>query len=176
MIAVFLDRDGVVIKDKNYQYKVADLELIEGASDSIKRLNAAGFLVIIVSNQSGIARGYFTEKDLEEFNSALLSEFKERGAMIDAIYYCPHHPTEAKVKKYMVECDCRKPKPGILLKAAKEHGIELSKSWMIGDKESDVFAGKAAGCRTVLIGRKNALADYSAKDLNEAVDYILRTR
>jgi len=110
-------------------------------------------------------------------NSHLFAELKKQGAKIDAVYYCPHHPTEAKIKKYLVDCDCRKPKPGMLLKAAKEHGITLADSWMVGDKGSDVKAGKAAGCRAILIGKeKNAEADATVADISAAADAILAKR
>jgi len=176
MRAVFLDRDGVVVKDKGYHYMISDLELMEGAAGAIAKLNKMGYLAIIVSNQSGIARGYFSEKALLQFNEHLLKELDALGAKVDGIYYCPHHPTEAKVKKYLIDCECRKPKPGMLLEAANDHNIDLSKSWMVGDKETDVKAGLAAGCKTIYIGaEKNKLADGNAANITEAVDIILST-
>ncbi len=174
MKAVFLDRDGVVVADGNYQFKTSDMKILDGVPQAIIRLNQAGYLVIIVSNQSGVARGYFTEADVVSFNTYLVVELKKAGAKIDAAYYCPHHATEAKVKKYLLDCDCRKPKPGMLIRAAKEHGISLSESWMIGDKISDVKAGKSAGCRTVYIGKeKNSGADATVAAISNAVEFIL---
>jgi D-glycero-D-manno-heptose 1,7-bisphosphate phosphatase len=173
MKAVFLDRDGVVVEDKHYQFKTSDMRILDGVPEAIARLNKAGYLVVIISNQSGVARGYFTEKDVRAFNEHLVAELKTRGARIDAVYYCPHHPTKAKVEKYRVDCDCRKPKPGMLIKAAKEHDIVLSGSWMVGDKDSDVQAGKSAGCRTICIGEGKSAADATAPDIRGAVDIIL---
>jgi len=174
MKAVFLDRDGVVVADRNYQFRISDMEILEGVPEAIISLNEAGFQVIIVSNQSGVARGYFSEKDVRKFNDYLASELKKAGARIDGMYYCPHHPTEAKVAKYRKDCDCRKPKPGMLLCAARDHNISLPKSWVVGDKDSDIGAGKAAGCRTIFVGKdQSKAADFFAKDLKDAVARIL---
>jgi D-glycero-D-manno-heptose 1,7-bisphosphate phosphatase len=173
MKAVFLDRDGVIVVDKNYQYKILDLELIEGAGKAIARLNDAGYLVIVVTNQSGIARGYFTEEDLNKFNSAMNVELGKEGAKVDSIYYCPHHPDNGS-ENYRQNCSCRKPKPGMLLKAAEAHNVNLHESWMVGDKETDIQAGAAAGCRTIFIRKdSNTESKHTARNLNEAVDYIL---
>lgn len=172
MKAVFLDRDGVVVADKGYVYKRSDFELLVGVPEAIKKLNRANFLVIIVTNQSGVARGYYSEDDLKLFNSYMISKLEKHGAKIDAIYYCPHYK-EAKLDEYRKDCECRKPKPGMLVKAAKEYGIDLNASWVVGDKISDVLAGKAAGCKTLFIGKEKGGADVFAKDLNEAVDYII---
>jgi len=173
MKAVFLDRDGVITVDKSYQYQTHDLELIPGAAAAIKKLKAGGYLAIIITNQSGVARGYFTEDDLLAFNSHMLKVLENEGAKADAVYYCPHLKG-AKIAYYRKDCACRKPKPGMLIKAAKEYGVDLSRSWVVGDKASDVDAGKAAGCRTILIGKEKGKADALAKDLSEAVEYILR--
>ena len=169
--AVFLDRDGVLIEDTGYPHSIEKMKILAGTSDAIKRLKKAGYLIIIVSNQSGIARGLFTEKEFEEFNKKLVYELRKEGAIIDAVYYCPHHP-EGKVEKYKKICECRKPKPGMLLKAAREHNISLQNSWMIGDKEEDIIAGKAAGCKTIRIDEKGEKTDFSAKTLLDAVDII----
>ena len=163
--AVFLDRDGVIVKDKGYVHKIEDLEIIDGAAEAIKNFNKANFLVIVISNQSGIARGLYREEDLETFNREMIKRLNILGAKIDGIYFCPHHPKEAKVERYNRVCECRKPAPGMILKASKEHNVDLKHSWIIGDQESDVTAGKKAGCKTILIGR-------DAKDLNEATKMI----
>jgi rfaE bifunctional protein nucleotidyltransferase chain/domain len=168
--AVFLDRDGVLIEDTGYPHLIEEMKILPGASEAIKRLKKAGYLIVIVSNQSGIARGLFTEKEMEEFNRKLVYQLRKEGATIDAIYFCPHHP-EGKVKKHKKSCECRKPKPGMLLKAAREHMISLQNSWMIGDKEDDIAAGKAVGCKTIKIDKK-AGTDFSAKTLLEAVEII----
>jgi len=163
--AIFLDRDGTIIADKGFVHKKEDLELLPGAVEAIKLANHHGFLVIVVTNQSGIARGYFTEDQLKAFNAHLAWTLKTQGARIDAFYYCPHHP-EAPIKAYRKDCPCRKPRPGLLLKAAEELNIDLAKSYMVGDSPRDVEAGKRAGCHTILLGRE-------AKNLLEAVQLIL---
>jgi len=179
---VFLDRDGVITSDPpHYAHKVDQLKLIPGSAGAIHLLNKNGFKVIVVSNQSGIARGYYTEKDIHIFNKSLKKELKKKEAQIDAFYYCPHHP-EAKVKKYTAVCKCRKPKPGMIIQAAKEHNIYLSESFMVGDRQSDILAGKNAGCKTIHVltgvGRDQNLkykieADFTSKDLLEAVESII---
>jgi D-glycero-D-manno-heptose 1,7-bisphosphate phosphatase len=149
--AVFLDRDGVLNKDPpHYAHRLDQLELIPRSGTAVKILNEHEYLVIIISNQSGVARGYYTEKDVALFNNALLMKIQECGGEVDAIYYCPHHP-DAKTERYRLTCNCRKPEPGMLLQAAKEHNIDLQKSYVIGDKWSDVEAGKNAGCQTILV-------------------------
>lgn len=169
--AVFLDRDGVIIKDKPYQFKIEDIEIIEGVATAINKLNRAGFLVIVITNQSGVARGFFSEDEVKKFNSYLIEKLKEKNAKIDEIFYCPHHPNGI-IEKYKKECSCRKPSPGMILEAAKKYNISLENSWVIGDKESDILAGKKVNCKTILIGNKKYGAHYKAKDLLEAVNKI----
>ena len=164
--AIFLDRDGVIVKDNGYVHKIEDLYIIDGAVEAIKNLNSAGFLVIVISNQAGIARGYFREEDAEKFNNEIIKRLKQLGAYINAVYFCPHHPTEGKIKKYSIVCDCRKPAPGMILKAAKDHKIDLRYSWMIGDRNSDIEAGKNAGCNTLMIGK-------DTKNIKQAAEIIL---
>ena len=150
-LAVFIDRDGVLNQDPpHYAHRLDQLALIPRSDDAIKLLKDNGYLVIVISNQSGVARGYYTENEVSSFNIALLTEIKKNGGDIDAIYYCPHHP-DAKIEKYRLTCNCRKPKPGMLLQAAKEHNIDLQKSYVVGDKWSDIEAGKNAGCQTILV-------------------------
>ena len=145
-----MDRDGVLNKDPpHYAHRLDQLELIPRSGIAVKCLNDQGYLVIIISNQSGVARGYYTEKDVSIFNNALLMKIQEFGGTVDAIYYCPHHP-DAKIEKYRVKCQCRKPAPGQILRAAKEHNVDLQKSYVVGDKWSDINAGKNAGCQTIL--------------------------
>ena len=181
-IAVFLDRDGVITQDPpHYAYRLDQLKLIPKSAEAIRLLNKNNFQVIVVSNQSGVARGYYKEKDLMKFNYALEEELKKDDAYIDAIYYCPHHP-EAKIERYKINCNCRKPKPGMLKKAAKELNIDLKLSFMIGDKLSDIEAGKRAGCKTIIVKtgygieelkNKTINCDYIADDLYYAVKHIL---
>jgi len=173
MKAVFLDRDGVIVADKGYHYKLSDFELLSDVPKAIKKLNDSGYFVVIITNQSGIGRGYFTEEDFENFNNHLLAELKKSNAHVGAIYYCPHHPTDG-IGRYRKNCDCRKPGFGMFLQAAKEHSIDLSDSWMVGDNISDMIAGNSAGCRCIFIGStKPVEAESCARNLNEAVDYIL---
>ncbi len=181
--AVFLDRDGVLNKDPpHYAHRLDQLELIQRSGKAVKLLNEHGYLVIIISNQSGVARGYYTEEDVTIFNNALREKIQECGGVVNAVYYCPHHP-DAKIDKYRMDCDCRKPGPGMLTKAAKEHHIDLKKSYVVGDKLSDIKAGKEAGCKTILVLTGHGKEEVSGmkenncpvtRDLYEAVNkYII---
>ncbi|KAB0669508.1 D-glycero-beta-D-manno-heptose 1,7-bisphosphate 7-phosphatase [Oryzomonas sagensis] len=147
--AVFVDRDGTINVEKDYLYRIEDFEFIPGAPEAIRRLNEAGFLVVVVTNQSGVARGYYTEEDVEILHRHIAAELGKAGARVDAWYYCPHHP--AGRGSYALPCRCRKPLPGMLMEAACRHNIDLAASVMIGDKLADMKAGIAAGCRTILV-------------------------
>lgn len=146
--AVFLDRDGVLIEEVEYLARPAQVRLIPGAAASIRAANAAGWKVVVVSNQSGVARGLFPESVLPDVHRVIAEQLGE--AKIDGFYYCPHHPTQGQ-GRYRIDCDCRKPKPGMLLQAARELGIDLAESWTIGDRLTDLQAGAGAGCRTILV-------------------------
>jgi len=148
--AVFLDRDGVVIEDSHYLGDATHVRLVPGAAESIAALNRAGWVVVVVTNQSGVARGLFPLASVDEVHERIGALLRERGASIDAFQFCPHHP-EAEIAQFRLECQCRKPKPGMLHRAGKERGLDLGASWMIGDRPSDLQAGAAAGCRTVLV-------------------------
>ena len=148
--AVFLDRDGTINVEKDYLYKVEDFEFITGAPEAIKRLKGAGFLVIIVSNQSGVARGYFDERTVLMLHQHIQTLLAGYETAIDAFYFCPHHPEEG-IGDYKVDCDCRKGKPGMLLQAAKDYDIDLCRSFMVGDKLADIEAGQRAGCQPILV-------------------------
>jgi D-sedoheptulose 7-phosphate isomerase len=160
-VACFLDRDGTINIDKGYVYKIEDLELIPGVIEALKLLQKK-YLLIVVTNQSGVERGYYTKEDVEKFHRYLYYILSKEGVYIDDFYYCPY-----------LEGECRKPNPGMLLEAAKDWNIDLKNSYMIGDKTSDIEAGKNAGCKTIIIGKEDITADYSAKDLMEAVKWIL---
>jgi D-glycero-D-manno-heptose 1,7-bisphosphate phosphatase len=147
--AVFLDRDGTINIEKDYLYLAKDFEFIPGAVDAIHLLNKAGVMVIVVTNQSGVARGYYTEEDVENLHRHIAGELERFGAYIDAWLYCPHHPSGRG--SYALPCNCRKPLPGMLLEAAHRYDIDLENSTMIGDKRADIEAGLAAGCHTVLV-------------------------
>lgn len=157
--AVFLDRDGTVNVHKGYITKASEIELIPGVCEAINRLRSSGFLVIIATNQPVVARGDCTLDELTEIHNRLETLLGENGAYIDGIYYCPHHPDsgyENEITELKINCDCRKPSPGLLLQAQKDFNINLEKSYMVGDSLIDVEAGKNAGCTPVFIGEKTA--------------------
>lgn len=180
--AVFIDRDGAIIQEPpHYTYKLSQLELIDKSSEAIQLLNVNSYLVIVVSNQAGIARGYYKEDDAVIFNNAMKEQFAKAGAYIDAIYFCPHHP-EATIEKYRIDCDCRKPKPGMLRRAEHDFSIDLNQSFIIGDKLSDIEAGRDAGCKTIMVRTGHGIeelkrvrveCDHIANDVYDAVIYIL---
>lgn len=152
--AVFLDRDGTINKYIGFLRDLDDFELIDGVASAIKAINVSGYLAIVVTNQPVIARGEVSFEELQEIHNKMETLLGEQGAYVDAIYYCPHHPHkgyEGERPELKIECDCRKPKPGMLLQAAKDFNIDLEHSWMIGDGENDITAGKNAGCHTALI-------------------------
>lgn len=173
--AVFLDRDGTINKYIGFLRNVDDFELLPGVVEAIKAINASGFLAIVVTNQPVIARGEVTYDQLQEIHNKMETLLGAAGAYLDAIYFCPHHPHkgyEGEIPELKIECDCRKPKPGMLLKAAEDFNIDLSLSWMIGDGENDVKAGKAAGCKTGLIGSDEFGQDVSLESLQEFISYL----
>ena len=142
--AAFLDRDGVLNVDHGYVHRLEQLDLIPGAAEAVRLLNQAGFLTIVVTNQSGVARGYYGEDDVKRFNDEVRRQLAAAGARIDAFYYCPHHP-QGTVARYALACDCRKPKPGLLDQAARDFAIDRARSFMIGDKDDDMKAAAAFG-------------------------------
>lgn len=172
--AAFLDRDGVINRkaptEDEYITCWEQMHIIPGVGEAIALLNRAGFRVIVVSNQRCVAKGLVTISDLDAMHQQMRHELREVGANIDGVYYCPHEEQPP--------CSCRKPEPGMLLSAAEEHQVNLQSSWMIGDSEKDVEAGRSAGCRTVRILRPgataNGRADLVARSLLEAVHQILR--
>lgn len=166
--AVFIDRDGTIAKDVPYCSRPEDFELLPGAAEGIKLLKENGFLVIIITNQSGIARGYFTEETLSQIHQKMQMELAQHGACVDAIYYCPHHPDDG--------CDCRKPKPKLVFQAARDLNIDLSQSYVIGDSEMDTELAKQAGCAgAVRIGHEaTAPAVPFATSFTEAVTQVLK--
>jgi D-glycero-D-manno-heptose 1,7-bisphosphate phosphatase len=179
--AVFVDRDGVLIRDVTHLTSPSQIEILPGVPESLRRLRGAGWAVVVVTNQSVVARGMVTEEGLREIHATLESLLRPRGAPLDAIYYCPHHPDGA-VAAYRAVCDCRKPREGLLLRAAADLGLDLAASVMVGDAASDIEAGRRAGCRTVLLraagetgGSDASGADHVAADLAAAADWILTT-
>ena len=148
--ALFLDRDGTLVYPGHYPSRPQDLRLYEGIEHPLRILQEAGFLLVIITNQAGIARGYFTETDLIHMHEHLIRELAQLNVRLDGIYYCPHHP-EGAVPELAIHCDCRKPQPGMVLRAAADLTIDLPSSWFVGDILDDIEAGKRAGCRTVLV-------------------------
>lgn len=185
-VAIFLDRDGTINEDVNFLSSPEQLILIENSAEAIREANELGLKVIVFTNQSGIARGYFTEEDLHKIHKRLDELLAERGAKIDAYYYCPHHPTKGE-GEYKIECECRKPKDGMLQRASREQNIDLKKSFVIGDRCIDVQAGKTAGATTILVltghGKEeyekckseNFEPDFVAENLKEAIEIIKKT-
>lgn len=182
--AVFLDRDGTINEEVCYLSHVNQLRLIDGAGEAIRLLNESGFKVVVVTNQSGVARRYFPEETVEHVHNVMQKMLRAADAHIDAIYYCPHHPTEG-IGPYQIECDCRKPQPGMLKTAAEELDVDLSRCFIVGDKISDLEAGHEVGCRTVLVRTGYGVEmekefrhytfqpDYVANDILEASRWIL---
>jgi len=146
--AVFFDRDGTLIKDGNYLSRIDQIEILPGVIDFCLKLQKKDYLLFVVTNQSGVARGFFDEQFVKDTHDYLASFFEKQGVYFKKFYYCPHHPTDAKLLKYKIKCSCRKPAPGMLLKAAKEFNIDLSQSLMFGDKDIDTQAGNTAGCKS----------------------------
>ncbi len=182
-IGIFLDRDGTINEDVNFLSSPEQVVLIDGSAEAIREMNELGLKVIVFTNQSGIARGYFTEEDLHRVHSRLDELLARSGARIDAYYYCPHHPTEGN-GEYKIECECRKPKDGMLRRASTEQNIDLKKSFVVGDRCIDIQAGKTAGATTILVltgyglqeyekcKNENFEPDFVAKNLKEAVEII----
>ncbi len=179
--AVFLDRDGTIVEDSGYIGDPDRVRLLPGAADALDRLSTAGHLVVIVSNQSGVARGLFTEEDLFRVHERCAVLLEAEGARLDGAYYCPYlDGPDAKVEAYRRNSDLRKPKPGMLLQAARELDIDLTRSWMIGDSACDIEAGLRAGCRTILIAAPPSERDdtvtptHTVTNLGEAADIVER--
>jgi len=164
--AVFIDRDGTINRDVPYCSRPEDFELLPGAAEAIRLLNEHGFKVVVVTNQSGIARGYFTEEMLARIHDKMRRELARHGARVDAIYHCPHHPDD--------NCDCRKPKPKMVLQAAKDLDIDLSQSYVIGDDQKDIELARQAGCRAgIRIGGEAGPGKQTAASFLDAARQIL---
>jgi len=180
--AVFIDKDGTLIRDVPYNCDPARIVFNPGVPEALRKLKADGYQLIVVSNQSGIAMGYFKIADLEKVANKIQNDLMAKGVEIDAFYFCPHHP-DGKIIRYSKPCQCRKPEPGMLLHAAERFGIDLSRSWMIGDILHDVEAGNRAGCQTILLDVGNetewVMNEYRhptarVSSMSEAVSAILQ--
>lgn len=173
--AIFIDRDGPINEYVGFLTDINDFHLIDGVVQAIRKINQAGYLAIVVTNQPVIARGEVTISELQQIHNKMETLLGENGAYVDAIYFCPHHPDKGfggERIEYKVDCSCRKPKPGMLLKAAEDFNIDLSNSWMIGDGKNDVQAGNNAGCHTALIGRDDYGQDKTVSSLLDFVGTI----
>lgn len=174
--AIFLDRDGTINKHIGFLRSPDEFNLLPGVAKAIKKINNSGYLAIVITNQPVIARGEVTAEGLAFIHNKMETLLGEQGAYIDALYYCPHHPHkgyDGEVPELKIECDCRKPKPGMILQAARDYNIDLSRSWMIGDGANDIGAGKAAGCKTALIGEEVLGQDLSVSSLDEFVSQVI---
>ncbi|WP_315788825.1 HAD family hydrolase [Fischerella sp. JS2] len=180
--AVFLDKDGTLIEDVPYNVKPDLIKLTQGAIAGLQLIQAHAYKLIVISNQSGVARGYFPELELLVVKEHLCKLLSQQDITLDDFYYCPHHP-DGVVAEYAITCECRKPEPGLILRAAYEHNIDLQKSWFIGDILNDVEAGQRAGCKTILIDNGNEtqwqlspmrIPHYVVSDLATAAQTITR--
>ena len=177
--AIFFDRDGTINVDKEYIHRVEDFEFERRAIEGLKILQNLGCQLIIVTGQSGIGRGYYSEEDYHKFMDYMYSQLRRHNIIINGEYFCPHHP-EKGIGEYKVDCDCRKPKTGMLEQAVKEFDIDLKESWVIGDKTDDIEMGRRAGCKTILVntgkagkdGNYSVTPDYEADNLEGAAKII----
>ena len=186
--AVFIDRDGTLTEEMGYLNHPRRVRLLPRSAEAIRRLNHAGIPAVVVTNQAGVARGYFSEDVLHAVNGAVIALLKEAGAHLDGVYVCPHHPSVG-APPFRLDCECRKPKPGLLHRAAADLSLDLAGSTMIGDKPSDLGAGRAVGARSILVLTGYGLGeweyrragfsvepDHVAEDLLDAVEWVLAGR
>lgn len=164
---IFLDRDGTINIEKSYLHKWEDFEFEKNAIEGLKKLKNLGYEFIVVTNQSGIGRGYYTEEDLISLNNQMVKKLKEYDIEILECFYCPHHP-EKGIEKYKVQCNCRKPNPGMLLEGIKKYNVDINNSYMIGDKKGDLEAGKKAGLKSILV-----LTGYGKNTVKDIQDNYL---
>lgn len=183
--AIFMDRDGTINVEKHYLHRIEDFEFLPGAVEGMRILQAKGYKLIMITNQSGIGRGYYSEKEFELLNNWMVKELERCGVIIDGVYYCPHLP-DAKIEKYRMVCNCRKPALGLYEKAIIEHDINVDQSWAIGDKIRDCGICEKTGCRGYLIGKNENVEIVNrvknggyrniayAEDLKSAAEQIVK--
>jgi len=177
--AAFIDRDGTLVHPQHYPSRPDQLRLYKDIGPGLRKIQRLGFRLVVVTNQAGIARGYFSEQDLQLMHQFLASTLEREGVRLDAIYYCPHH-IDGGIPELAIHCDCRKPQPGMLLQAAADLDIDLQNSWFVGDILDDIEAGKRAGCRTILVDlgteqlpeRSIRCPDFVARDTLHALQII----
>jgi len=172
--AVFLDRDGVINEERRYVHRIEDCHLLPGVITALQLLQREGWALVVVTNQAGIARGFYTEADLEKLHTHLRRMLSEQGVVLDGIYFCPHHPTAGQ-GAYRMDCGCRKPQPGMLLRAAAELRLHISTSVLVGDKRSDLEAGRAAGLAAcVLVRSGHPISEADCRFADSCTDDLLR--
>ena len=175
--ALFLDRDGVINEEKNYVHRIEDFEFMEGIFELLRHAQSLHYMLVVITNQAGIARGYYTEKDFHTLNDWMLAQFREKGIQIGKVYFCPYHPTHG-LGEYRKDSEFRKPAPGMILQAAKDLDIDLQQSILLGDKESDIEAGKRAGLKhSILLNsdrydHQHTKADFVVNQLAEIKTYL----
>ena len=173
--AVFLDRDGVLVEENGYMHVIEDMHIFDYSEDCVKRIHAKGYLAIVITNQSGVARGYLTEETLIEMNNLLIARLK-----VDAVYYCPHYPSGV-IGKYSLKCHCRKPDIGLIERAKSDYNIDLDQSYMVGDRATDIMAGENAGMKTILLEtgygttrlEKDVDPNFVLNDLRDVIDILV---
>ena len=171
--AVFIDRDGTISEEVGYVNHVSRYRVFPFAAEAVRGLHAAGWLAVLVTNQAGVARGYFAEEMIGQVHGVLAAELEKEGARLDAVYYCPHHPSVGE-PPYRLDCDCRKPKPGLIHTAAREFGLDLARCWMVGDRYSDVELARNAGVRSafVLTGYGRGELEYQSHAWKHQPDLV----
>jgi D-glycero-D-manno-heptose 1,7-bisphosphate phosphatase len=173
--AVFIDRDGTISEEVGYVNHVSRYRVFPFAAEAVRALNEAGWLAVLVTNQAGVARGYFKEELIGAVHDLLAAELEKDGARLDAVYYCPHHPSVGE-PPYRFDCDCRKPRPGLIRRAAEELGVDLARSWMVGDRYSDTELARNAGVRAafVLTGYGRGEYEHQSRDWQHRPDLVAK--
>lgn len=170
--AFFLDRDGTLNVEKHHLYRSEDLEWIEGTFEALQKIQDLGYKIIVITNQAGVAKGLYREEDVHILHEHMNKVLKEKGIIVDAFYYCPHHP-QGSVEKYVIECNCRKPKPGMILQAIRDFNLDVKDCILVGDKEIDIQSGLNAGIDQCYLVRSGHEIDESITNAHAVYDYLL---